>query len=144
MIQIFQAIYKKIIMLFLQFFTKTTLLNHIRVRGASQQTRQRKTMQGAHLMAFQWLTSHHPTLRCNACFRLYSCLLSTPLHFSQNNLAIVTIQPLLCKQCLEKQGKITRHTNIQQAGFSSRASLLYFVIKWSTSAFPGRVLYLLS
>lgn len=82
MIQIFQAYIKKTLMLFLQFFTKTTLLNHIiRVRGSSQQTRQRKTMQGTHLMAFQWLTSHHPTLHCNACFRLYSCLLSTSLSF---------------------------------------------------------------
>lgn len=38
-------------------------------------------MQGAHLMAFQWLTSHHPILHRNACFRLYSCLLSTPFSF---------------------------------------------------------------
>lgn len=59
-------------------------------------------MQGAHLMAFQWLTSHHPTLHCNASFRLYSCLLLTPFHFFQNYPVVVNLQPLLCKQCPEK------------------------------------------
>lgn len=100
---------KKITMLFLQFFAKTTLLNYMiwvsvvhQMTKPAQQTRQRKGVQGAHLMAFQWLTSHYPpsVIVMLASDYILACYLH-PCHFFWNNQA-VTLQPLLCKQYIEK------------------------------------------
>lgn len=74
---------------------------------------------------------------------ILACYLQ-PFNFEKTTWQLLPCSPYCVKNVLKCKEKSPRYTNTQQAGFSSRASLLYFTIKWSNYGFPARILYLLS